>query len=167
MTRPRVLLGVAALLLTVAIAVPVVAAVSAGPTLGELENKAFTTQQRNHFGDPTKGFVIAEEWAAGKQPGTAGSSMVQGCSRWFVAFQAKRVLIQAVRVRDAATFAILNTTATSINSSGAPLVQLCTDAVAVSAPFYVDVVASIRWADDTLSSGVSFGSTVYNPNPTG
>ena len=167
MTRVRLLLGITVLLLTVAVAAPVVAAVAAGPTLGEQENKAFTTQQRNHFGDPTKGFVTAEEWAAGKQPGTAGSSMVQGCSRWFVAFRAKRVQIDAVRVRDAATFAILNSTATSNNSGGAPLVQLCTDAVAVSAPFYVDVVASIRWADDTLSSGVSFGSTVYNTNPAG
>ena len=163
MTRARLLLGVAALLLTVAVAVPVVAAVSAPPTLGEQENKAFTTQQRNHFGDPTKGFVVAEEWAAGKQPWTAGSSLVRGCSRWFVAFRAKRVLIHAVRVRDADTFAILQTTTTSKNSSGAPLVQLCTDAVAVSPPYYVDVVASIRWADDTLSSRVSFGSTIYNP----
>jgi hypothetical protein len=167
MARRRLLLGVAALLLTVTVAVPVVAAVAAGPTLGEQENKAFTTQQRNHFGDPTKGFVIAEEWAAGKQPGTAGSSQVQGCSRWFVAFRAKRVQVEAVRVRDADTFAILEATTTSKNSSGAPLVQLCTDWVALSAPFYVDVVASIRWADDTLSSGVSFGSTVYDPNRTG
>jgi hypothetical protein len=92
---------------------------------------------------------------------------VQGCSRWFVAFRAKRVQVEAVRVRDADTFAILKATTTSKNSSGAPLVQLCTDWVALSAPFYVDVVASIRWADDTLSSGVSFGSTVYDPNRTG
>lgn len=163
MTRARLLFGVAVLLATVVVAVPVVAAVSAGPTLGELENKAFTTQQRNHFGDPTKGFVVAEEWAAGKQPGTPGSSQVQGCSRWFVSFQAKRVLIHAVNVRDANTNAILKTTTTSKNSSGAPLVLLCTDAVGVGGPFYVDVVASIRWADDTLSSGVSFGSTIFTP----
>jgi hypothetical protein len=163
MSRARLLLGVAALLFTVAVAVPMVAASSAGPTPGEVENKAFTTQQRNHFGDPAKGFVIAEEWAHGKQPGTMGSSQVQAWSRWFVTFKAKRVQIDAVRLRDAATNAILAATTTAKNSNGAPFVELSTDWQGVTVPYYVEVVASIRWADNTLSSRVSFGSTVYEP----
>jgi hypothetical protein len=162
MSRVRLLLGVAAVLLTVAVAVPV-AAVSAGPTPGEFENKAFTTQQRNHFGDPAKGYVIAEEWALGKQPGTMGSSLVYAYSRWFVAFKAKRVQIDAVRLRDAATNRILVATTTPKNSNGAPLVQLNTGYWAPPGPYYVEVVASIRWADNTLSSGVRFASTVYEP----
>jgi hypothetical protein len=163
MSRGRLLVGVAAMLLTVAVAVPVAAAVSAGPTLGEIENKAFTTQQRNHYGDPAKGYVIAEEWAHGKQPGTMGSSLVYAYSRWFVAYKAKRVQIDALRLRDAATNRILMATTTAKNSNGAPLVQLSTDYWATTSPYYVEVVASIRWADNTLSSGVRFASTVYEP----
>jgi hypothetical protein len=163
MSRTRLLIGVTALVVTVAMAVPVAAAVSAGPTLGELENKAFTTQQPNHYANPANGYVIAEEWAFGKQPGTAGSSQVQAYSRWFLASKAKRVQIDAVRLRDAATNAILVSTTTARNSNGAPLVQLNTDRRAPTAPYYVEVVASIRWADNALSSGVTFGSTVYDP----
>jgi hypothetical protein len=163
MTRTRVLLGGAVVALTVALAVPVVAAVSSGPTLGEIENKAFTTQQRNHYGNPANGFVVAEEWAEGKQPGTMGSSQVRGWSRWFVASKAKRVQIAVVNVRDAATNAILNSTTTAKNSNGAPLVQLSTTWEPVTVPYYVEVVASVRWADQTLSPRVVYGSTVYEP----
>jgi len=42
-------------------------------------------------------------------------------------------------------------------------VRLSTDWQDVTVPYYVEVVASIRWADNTLSSRVSFGSTVYEP----
>jgi hypothetical protein len=163
MSRVRLLLGVAAVLLTVAVAVPVAAAISAGPTPGEFENRAFTTQQRNHFGDPAKGYVIAEEWVRGKQPGVMGTSQAQANSRWFVAFKAKRVQIDAVRLRDAATNRILVATTAAKNSNGAPLVQLNTDWQGTAGPYYVEVVASIRWADNTLSSGVRFASTVYEP----
>jgi hypothetical protein len=44
---------------------------------------------------------------------------VQAWSRWFVTFQAKRVQIDAVRMRDAATNAILAAT-TAKNSNGGP-----------------------------------------------
>ena len=95
--------------------------------------------------------MIAEEWAHGKQPGTMGSSQVQAWSRWFVAFKAKRVQINAVRLRDATTNEILAATTTPKNSNGAPLVQLSTNYWATTSPYYVEVVASIRWADNTLS----------------
>ena len=139
------------------------AAISTGPTPGEIESKAFTTQQANHYANPANGYVIAEEWAHGKQPGTMGSSLVYAYSRWFVAYKAKRVQIDAVRLRDAATNKILVATTTPKNSNGAPLVQLNTGYSAPPGPSYVEVVASIRWADNTLSSGVRFASTVYEP----
>jgi hypothetical protein len=94
-----------------------------------------------------------------------GSSQVQAYSRWFVAFKAKRVQIDAVRLRDAATNRILVTTTAAKNSNGAPLVQLNTDYYGLvgTSPYYVEVAASIRWADNTLSRGVRFASTVYEP----
>jgi hypothetical protein len=73
------------------------------------------------------------------------------------------VQIDAVRLRDAATNRILVATTAAKNSNGAPLVQLNADWQGTAGPYYVEVVASIRWADNTLSSGVRFASTVYEP----
>ena len=158
MPRTRLLL-VAVVLLVAALAVPAIGAISAAPTNNGFQNRGFTTQQRNHFGNPARGYVVAEEWAA-LDTADPGEGNVQGCSRWFVVFNAKRVLINAVNVRDADTDAILMTTTAPKNSNGAPSVQLCTPAFAQPGNYYVEVNAAIRWADNTLSQNVSFGSTI-------
>jgi hypothetical protein len=160
MPRTRLLLLVGVALLVAALAVPAIGAISAAPpTNNGFQNRGFTTQQRNHFGSPAFGYVVAEEWAH-LDTAAPGEGNVQGCSRWFVVFNALRVQINAVNVRDADTGAVLMSTTGPKNSSGAPSVQLCTPAFPQPGNYYVEVNAAIRWADNTLSQNVSFGSTI-------
>jgi hypothetical protein len=142
-----------------------------GGTTSAVYNTAFTRAQRNHLGDAAKGFVVFDGWVRNRpNPNDTYDpadvpTQGRGCYSAFKASKVKRVQLNSVQVLDADSDTVVSSSAGAVNSGDvAPLVQLCTgpdafDLTAAPLRYYVEVNATIRWSDDTLSQNVVYATT--------
>jgi hypothetical protein len=135
-------------------------------------NDGFYSKTYNHFGNPALGIVVAETWGETGWRSTPEGDIPDNTQGFVRALLLRRTLRAAVRVElwgATETTADLITSSSTVNSAGAPTVQVATPELP-NLPgdphciFWTVVFLSIRWDDNRLSH-VTFEMPFWYFNP--
>jgi hypothetical protein len=135
-------------------------------------NDGFYSQTYNHLGNPARGIVVADTWGETGWVSTETGDVADNTQGFARALLLRRTLRVAVRVElwgATETTADLITSSSTVNSSGAPTVQVATPEVPnlqadPHCIFWTVVFLAIRWDDNRLSN-VSFEMPFWYFNP--
>jgi hypothetical protein len=132
----------------------------------------FSTLTYSHFGDPSAGQAVLDTWI--RQTYNADTLLPQavtGQARALTLYRVKRIAFRVVLHTSGGTTDD-NATSATFNTNGARQLTISSPSITANSEppqfcvAWTEVFFTIRWADDTLTSGKSFlsSSDLWNDN---